>query len=380
MLEYFKTAKADIAAVVNKYMEEYGQVYHTVSAELGLDAARRLAEFTGRGKMIRGCLVRLGYELASGRSASGPDLEAVTMAGAAMELFQSGLLVHDDIMDRDRLRRGAPTLHVTYENSLLEAGALEPPHHGVALGICAGDLAYFAAFQLLAEMPVQDPAARQACLIAARELALVGVAQMQDVTNGAKRPDTGGANISATKSAQWIGPAEAISEDDVLRLYRYKTGRYTFSLPLALGAAIAGAAEPIRAALEAAGEHFGILFQLKDDELGLFADEADLGKPIGADVKEDKKTLFRLRLFRQAGAPDLDRLRTLFGGGSPSPEQLLYIRGLVEKLGIRSELTAMMREQANLAEQRIAGLLQAAPSAAAAAWRELAAYSLERNS
>lgn len=373
MLEYFKAARQELAVAVDKILYEYGLEYQAVSPELGADAAVRLAEFTSRGKMIRGCLVRLGYELAGSREPQGSATAAVVQAGAAMELFQSGLLVHDDIMDRDRMRRGAPTLHVGYEGSLQKAGADNPPHHGEALGICAGDLAYFAAFRLLAELGIGAPAARRACAIAARELSLVGVAQMQDVSNGAKR---GG----PAPAGSWLGSADSICEADVLRLYRYKTGRYTFSLPMALGAAIAEAQDSSRQALEEAGEHLGILFQLKDDELGLFADEAELGKPVGADVKEDKKTLFRLRLFERADDVTLKRLESLFGKGMPDKTQLDWIRAEVERTGIRAEVQAMMRQQATLAEARLEPLLHKAPPAAAAAFRELLAYSLQRGS
>lgn len=382
MLDYFKTTKGWIIQAVEAALEDFGREYDGISPELGLDAARRLVEFTGRGKMIRGCLVRLGYELASGRQADletgDPVARAVLQAAAAMELFQSGLLVHDDIMDRDRLRRGAPTLHVGYESSLEAAAATDPHHYGEALGICAGDLAYFAAFRLLAELPVGDPAARRVCAIAARELAWVGVAQMQDVANGAKRTMADTPASASDAPASLLGPADAIDEAAVLRLYRYKTGRYTFSLPMALGAAIAESIDATRQAMEKAGEYLGILFQLKDDELGLYADEADLGKPIGADIREDKKTLFRLRLFQQANADSLARIKALFGSDTLSQEDLAWVRDLVEMLGIRDGIKAMMADQADQAQSLLKPLVQTAPPQTARALEELLRYSLER--
>ncbi len=371
MLDYFASAKRGIAEAIDRALAGFGREYERVSSDLGADAARRLAEFSARGKMLRGCLVRLGYELAKGSAPVGRDDEALLLAGAAMELFQSGLLAHDDIMDRDRVRRGAPTLHVGYEAALAQGKYGDPAHYGEALGICAGDLAYFAAFQLLSELPAEATAALKAAGIAARELCLVGVAQMQDVVNGALMP--GSMNPFRDAAAE-------PGEEDILRLYRYKTGRYTFSLPLALGSAIAGAGDETRLALEEAGERLGLLFQLKDDELGLFADEEELGKPVGADIREDKKTLFRLRLLAKAEGDNKAKLAAIFSGRAASADDAAYVRAELERLGVRAELLALMRAYGRQAEEGIAALLAKAPPEASRAFKELIAYSLERRS
>jgi len=112
----------------------------------------RIREFCGRGKMIRGCLVFLGAEAGGGARAVD-----VPLVAAAMELFQAGLLAHDDIMDRDETRRGAPTIHARYAAEAearfaaealargagvatrFAAGPDEALHVGEALGICLGD-------------------------------------------------------------------------------------------------------------------------------------------------------------------------------------------------------------------------------------------------
>ena len=172
MLDYFRTAREAVHQAIQDVLAEAGREYERVSGDFGSDSARRLDEFSARGKMIRGCLVRLGFELGGGKSVPPEAEESVARAGAAMELFQSGLLVHDDIMDRDRTRRGAPTLHVGYEADLARGLYGDPAHNGSSLGICAGDLAYFSAFHVLAGLEVPADVARQVCQTAARELAL----------------------------------------------------------------------------------------------------------------------------------------------------------------------------------------------------------------
>jgi len=374
LLDYVFDSRPAIRAAIKDLTTAYGAGYDAVSADFGSSLAARLDEYCSRGKMLRGCLVRLGYELAGGKRPTGDDERAVTTAGAAMELFQAGLLMHDDIMDRDRTRRGAPTVHVAYEEALSGGRYDAPEHNGESLGVCAGDVAYFAAFKALSELPVSDGAARRVMAIAATELSLVGVAQMQDVANGAIKPDS--------SNPFREGPCEP-DEQAILRLYRYKTGRYTFSLPLPLGAAIAGASDATRVALEEAGESLGVLFQLKDDELGLFADASELGKPVGADIRENKKTLFRLRLFTRADTELRCRLEAVFGDRAAGDAEAAFVRDAMERLGVRAELTAEMRRYAAEAESRAAPLLANAGPAAAgsgAAWRALVAYSLERRS
>ncbi len=374
---YFTRTRDMLGTRIRQSLRMYGEVYAGVSGDLGMDATNRLEEYTSRGKMLRGCLVILGYDVFKGKGEAAHETrnssgaEAALLAGAAMELFQSGLLAHDDIMDRDRVRRGAATMHVGYEHTLERGRYDDPPHHGEALAICVGDLAYFAAFQLLTEMPVAASRAVQAANIAARELCVVGIAQMQDVANGAARPHS----VNPFRDA----PTDP-SEEDILRLYRYKTGRYTFSLPLALGCAIAGGGEADRLALEEAGEELGILFQLKDDELGLFADEKVLGKPVGADIRENKKTIFRRRLLARADAEARTKLEAMFGNHTAGVAEVEFVRGQLELLGIRAEIDAMMHARAEAALARIEPLLAKAADETARAFRELVTYSLERRS
>ncbi|HOZ72089.1 MAG TPA: polyprenyl synthetase family protein [Spirochaetales bacterium] len=370
MLEHIVRTKPAIQAAVKERLAAYAAEYAAVSGDFGASTAARLDEFSSRGKMLRGCLVPFGYELAAGREPAGDDGRATILAGAAMELFQSGLLVHDDIMDRDRIRRGGPTVHAAYEAELERGRYADPGHNGQSLGICSGDVAFFAAFRILSELPVGAEAARRVVAIAARELSLVGVAQMQDVANGAIRP--------GSENPFRDAPCEP-DEAGVLALYRYKTGRYTFSLPLALGAAIAGADEQTSQALERAGESLGVLFQLKDDELGLFADEDELGKPIGADVREDKKTLLRLYLFALASGDERARLESMFGNPSAGAAEIEYLRSMAIGLGARERLEAAMRRYAAVAETQ-AAIVRATTSSARAAFDELVRYSLERRS
>jgi len=314
---YFEAARDRIAGQLQVFLSKKAAELDAVNP-LGRDAAERLREFCLRGKMIRGCLVHLGWRLGGG-AASASD--AVTAVGAAMELFQSGLLVHDDIMDRDAVRRGQPSVYQRYVEASSRDGHDDPQRVGEALGICAGDVAYFMAFELLAQAAAPGDARADVIQLCARELSAVGIAQMQDVSWGASR--------------------SFVEAERVARMYLHKTGRYSFSLPLLAGARLAGGDESLRRRLEDCGESLGLLFQIRDDELGLFADTQDIGKPAGSDLREGKKTVLLSVLAEVAGGDDRRRLGAILGNPALSPEDLRFVRELASGGAVRDRMKAL---------------------------------------
>ena len=366
MLAYFQKVRPGIERAIGGILRENAPKLGSISP-LGAQLAERLETYARAGKMIRGILVRLGYELCAAEAPDAAMDAVLDRAGAAMEFLQAGLLIHDDIMDRDVLRRGQTTVHAQYERDAAESCATDPAHHGVSLGVCAGDVAFFLGFHALAALPVPpafEARARQVAAFSAQELCWVGVAQMQDVRNG------GGGNDSDPDPAQ------------ILRVYRYKTGRYTFSLPLVIGAMLAAAGPAYVEALDQAGENLGVLFQLKDDELGIFGDAAQSGKRADSDVRENKKTLLRHFLFAAADEALRTKLDGIFGNLEPGPEGLRAVREALEATGARAKVREYMHCFALEASERIASL--PAPAGRRAqdardAFAELFRYSVERN-
>jgi geranylgeranyl diphosphate synthase type I len=358
MQQYFDRRKERIAAWLEGFFREKSPELGRVSP-LGAELGGRLLRFCARGKMLRGGLVSIGAALAGRgkrRDALGQP-PGVVPAGAAMELLQSGLLVHDDIMDRDATRRGQPTLHLQYAGEAAQGRAREPAHLGVSLGICAGDAAFFLAFEILARLPAPAGVAGALVGLCARELSRVAAAQMQDVS--------------------WGGTPAEVGEQDILGLYTYKTGRYTFSLPLLAGGLLGGCAPERAGLLERLGECLGVLFQIRDDELGLFGEEQELGKPVGSDVREGKKTLFYALLTRGADESSRARLQGIFGNPGATGEDLDFVRRQIEKLGVRQEVDSLGERYAQEAE-RLMDRLPAEGSEEMRVARELLRYTRVR--
>lgn len=276
--------------------------------------------------MVRGALVQLAATDETGQT----HPEAIK-AAAAMELTQAFLLIHDDIMDRDETRRGERSLYAQYQSVGVSERVSQPDHFGISLGICAGDVASFLATELLTDIDTDASTQQRMIGLYSREIAHVGLAQMGDLSNGAQNGPVTAAEIEA--------------------VYRHKTGRYTFSLPLMLGALVRGCAEEELAALSRFGELAGIAFQLKDDELGLLADADTLGKPIGSDIVENKKTLHRLFLFDAATQSERAHLEGLFGAESVSQEDVDWVRTLLEHYRVTEQVQETMQRYGEEASQ-----------------------------
>jgi len=302
------------------------------------DFMDRFRSFCLQGKMIRGGLIVLSFRLFR---ADMPD--ALLELASAMEILHSSLLIHDDIMDRDATRRGKPTIFSQYRRFAVQHRLNDPGHFGESFGICAGDIGFFLAFGILSSLDLEPDVRKKIQQLWSSEFTSVGLAQMQDVYLG---------SVSGE-----------VHEEDIMNLYRYKTARYTFSLPLASGAVAAGVGGETVALLEELGEYMGTVFQLKDDELDLFGDERETGKPVGTDMKEGKKTLLFLYLSRllEAGKSELGVLTGeerayLQEGLRPiglTTDTLMQLRTIATKHGIVSRIGEKIMELNGRAESLI---------------------------
>ena len=275
--------------------------------------------------MLRGALSLLGTELFSSNSTDTQD--QATLLAAGLELLQAGLLVHDDIMDHDELRRGKPTLHVRVGHRIHaqrpKIGAIDRLRAAEAEGICVGDLFFFLAWKALSALPASVSS------LIAHEHALVTLAQMRDVEFGYD--------------------AAPPTLDDVLEMYRLKTARYTVALPLTAGALLSysgnhanhedlTAFNELKAVLDYYGEAMGLVFQLQDDRLGLFGDESKVGKPVGSDIKEGKKTPYILSLLPKLSTDERVSLFSFFGTPSIKTSDIEWLRSMMIAYGIDEEI------------------------------------------
>jgi geranylgeranyl diphosphate synthase type I len=332
---------------INSTIAEAGEDMSKIN-RWGADIITRMTSYLFNGKFLRGGLVCMTEEIYAG--ACGPDSAVI---GAAMELIHSGLLIHDDIMDRDALRRGKPSIHEQYSMLAREESIVCDVHFGDSMGICAADVAFFMAYGALSGISQKYTGdIIRAC---SREYIYVGLGQMQDLYFGCIN--------------------SAAAEDRIIDLYRYKTARYTFSLPVLCGGILSEVTEDERMRLCELGEILGIIFQIKDDELGLFGDSS-LGKPLGSDISSRKMTFFYNSLLKRADKNALKKLSKIFGKVPVENDDMEFVRECIVNTGTHEYVRGIMKEYALSAQKTIEALTM--PEHGKETFRDLVEFSLDR--
>lgn len=325
LLKEIREEKQKVSDFLDDYLEEWEDLEPDASRWRS-DIKERMKEMVKGGKIVRGALVMKTNDFYSGRN----EEDAMKIAGA-IELLHTGLLMHDDIIDRDNFRRGIPTFSKQYRELAEEEKVDQEEHFGTGMGITAGDIAFFMGQGLISKIDADPEIRREITELVFSEFSAVGLAEQIDIYSGYSRKE--------------------ISEDEIMRLYRDKTARYTFSLPMKAGALLAGVDEDEIERLYHLGEKIGIIFQLRDDELGIFGEEEETGKTLGSDLEENKKTLLRLRLLDRLPEDEAEELKDKLQEGELSRGEKEEIREMMIDLGVREDVEDEMEDLASEARE-----------------------------
>ena len=209
-----------------------------------------MSELSVGGKRLRAMLTILGYELAGSKVD-----EAILQAAVVMELFHLGLLIQDDVMDRDSRRRGVLTIQTRYPDS----------HLGESVATLAGDYTFGWGMEILADLKLDKERVNKAIGVWGKYFTRVGYGQTLDCMSIA-------------------------DEATVMQILKLKSGEYSCELPLVLGATLGGASEELTQKLREYSMELGWVFQLRDDWLGEYGEAKKTGKPVGNDSREGKHT------------------------------------------------------------------------------------------
>ena len=253
------------------------------------------------GKKLRPGLALLSYQGATFDGTGAADTAEMVAFAAALELLHNYSLVHDDIQDRDRSRRGRPTLWTICG----EAQAIN-------VGNCMHVLA-FGCLDRLRDRGFGSPVVADVVAALARASITLTVGQKRDIAFETE-PDVttemylqmiDGKTAALTRCATYGGALLALGRDDD-RVESY--GRF--------------------------GRLLGLGFQIRDDILGIWGDERETGKSSGSDIRRKKKSLPVLFAFGQAPPADRARLRDLYAQeGELSPEAVDEVRSVLEACG-----------------------------------------------
>ena len=283
---------------------------------------------TQGGKRFRPRMVMAAYA-----GLGGTDMDAAAYVGAAFELLHTALIVHDDVIDRDFVRRGIPNISGAYRDSAVDRGVATDiaEHRGVSAAIIAGDLALFNAYRLIDKSGVGSPL---------RE-------RIVEVLDEAMFASAAGELIDVDFS---IDPGMPLV-DDILTMERLKTAVYSFETPLQAGAILAGADEAVVTTLGDFGREIGIAYQVIDDVLGVFGEEEATGKTTIGDLREGKRTAM---IAFASSTPSWSRLSELVGHADLTAAQADEARSLLVECGARAFADDLARGYAQRALTRLA--------------------------
>jgi len=309
----FQTNLTDIRRRVDDYLAE---LFDTTlrddwkSADLdefGFSLLREAA--LGGGKRIRPAFTQWAFLAAGG----GVEDDLAIRAGAVFELLHTFALIHDDVMDEADTRRAMPTLHVSFTERHHTMGLRgSARRYGENMAILLGDYTLLVCARLAGSLP---PQAQQVFYRAATRL-MHG--QYLDLETSAM--------------GEWHEEVAATTAE-------LKTASYTVEGPLLVGAGLAPRGAELEPSLRCYGRAVGQAFQLRDDLLDLFGNEAQTGKPVGGDVVQQKATRLLEIARRRATAAerallgrndvDLDAIRAVLHNCGAVAELELVIEGLV---------------------------------------------------
>jgi geranylgeranyl diphosphate synthase, type I len=238
----------------------------------------------------------------------------VYQAGVSVELLHNFTLVHDDIMDRDNVRRGRPTAHRKF---------------GIATAILASDLLFSKSMQLASDVEIR--------------VHIRGISKL--IADTSIRVDEGQfLDMSFEKRVD-------VSTSDYLGMIGLKTAAM-YECSAELGGMVGGAKgrERIFAnreellALKSFGHNLGLAFQIRDDYLGCFGDPRLTGKTVGNDIRRGKKTYVVLSAFEHATERERDQIRKVLGSHRAKDEEIRNVISILRGLGVDKACSSLVKQ------------------------------------
>ena len=254
----------------------------------------------------------------------GDESQALPMA-AAIEIYHTWTLVHDDVIDKDQTRRGVPTVHTEYAQKAHDEfgwqGA-DADHYGMTIAMLTGDVQQAWSWSLMFEAFTERGASAEVVLHLAQEMASYVTPMLVE---------------GETLDVQFSNTQKELTEDLVIDMLWKKTG-VLYEFAGRAGAAIGlGDANPDIPVVKAIGKFCslcGTAFQIQDDILGIVGDAKQLGKPVGSDIREGKYTVLTLKALDEADESQRNTILETLGNGKASEESISKVTNLLRELDV----------------------------------------------
>jgi geranylgeranyl diphosphate synthase, type I len=290
-------------------------------------AIELLKDYTLRGgKRIRAMLVYYGYKCFK---EDDKNIKDIVKIAASIELVQSYLLIHDDFIDQDELRRGKATVHSHYRKTHKEFE--NASHFGASMAIIIGDIACSYANRIISESNLDD----------------------KTKTSIIKRLNYIIYEVCQGELLDIISNYKELTEDELFKISELKTASYTFKGPLQIGAMIAKAKPKEIEKLDRYSLLVGKAFQFHDDFLGIFGDEKITGKSAASDLKSGKITLLIKKALRKANEKDRKALKKILKDRKITNKELETVKKIIYNTGALDEIKEITKKMVSDAKKII---------------------------
>ncbi len=306
---YFEKYKKKVDDHIDQYLREWSSSGLDLgySSHIEMDKVLERFQYNAQGgKRIRAILIIFSYEIfAHDHKISDEMLEVLLNISIGIELFQTGILAQDDIIDKSSVRRNKNSLpkDLSYDMS-----ANPFDDKGMSLSICLGDIFAVEMIDLINQTSLPDSLKLKVIKIASHMMKTTVLGQMIDI------------NFSYYNS---IPPKE-----DIIKMYEMKTSYYTIGSPLVIGATVAMTSDKNIPLIRKLGSILGIIFQVRDDlkDFNWHVSQND-GKP-PSDITEGKSTLIISYFYELADEKSKKEFSRYYGKKTDNEQLYLNIQKL----------------------------------------------------
>ena len=306
-LKYYLSVKDKFILKMEDYNSLFVKGYSNRFLE---EALEQFVSSNKGGKFLRASLIALGYQ------SCGNDDDKYLPLGIALELFQTSILIHDDIIDKADKRRGMDTIPLKYQKLYSDPIKCDKSFGdkrkdiGTSMALCLGDMGFYLALQVIVQNYKDNE----------------NLGRVLEYYNSVAIKTCEGEMVDVILPfyEEFFDSFDDL-ESHVMEIYKLKTAWYTVVGPYCLGAILGGLSSDKVQRLEEALLGLGIAFQIKDDLLGIYGDEAHIGKSVTSDVKEFKQTIlysyvvnteYKDELLKYYGkdikVSDMDKIKDIF--------------------------------------------------------------------
>lgn len=316
----YKEIKGKCITAINSYNESI--IKENDNNEVK-KAAKEFIRMNEGGKCLRAFLVALGYK------ATGKTDDNYLNLAITLEIFQTAVLIHDDIIDKAAERRGKPTIPVNYQKTYLKNNDKEAKNLSDSIAICLGDMGFYLATQLIIDSYKTNKNLTEILSYYHQIAIKTYKGEMIDI-------------ILPYKSKH----QNQTKEEDIMEMYTLKTSWYSVVGPYCLGLKLGGQKDTSE--IEKILVNIGIAYQIKDDILGIYGDKQKTGKT-NTDIEEYKQTILYSYAIKTKYKEELLKY---YGKQNLTEKEINKVKEILEKSGAKNYAIDKMKKlfQLSIAE------------------------------